>query len=305
MWIFFIRNTVSGAFLHTFSHWQRLFQHLKQWSWILIVCTSCKTSYKVLSHSHWGLGQFVGGWGEVKKSESPDFRSPEVGISPYSQIHCIALCICKLWMGFSVPSIIWVGAELMQITMQRTHPAAKLRMTQDCSRLRNNVIMSGFFVEGRRQTLLYSCKNKKDQKILWRKLVDSYPKWGDDKQVTLKHRNKQSGSNAPITSKHVFPKRSAKMIDGTEKPKIPLNFAKRTAQYNECGFKGRMAPPDWPAIHIIGSCSILMGSIEIETPTIIDLPHNTCHLCTWSRIVGIKAMSCVNSGGGGGCANKL
>ena len=26
--------------------------------------------------------------------------------------------------------------------------------------------------------------------------------------------------NAPITSKHLFPKRSAKMIDGTEKPNI-------------------------------------------------------------------------------------
>ena len=126
----------------------------------------------------------------MKKSESPDFRSPEVGISPYSQIRCIALCVCKLWMGFSVPSIIWVGAGLMQITMQRTHPATKLRMTQDCSRLENNVIMSGFFFEGRRQTLLYSCKNKKDQKILWRKPVDSYPKRSDHKQVTLKHRNK-------------------------------------------------------------------------------------------------------------------
>ena len=43
-----------------------------------------------------------------------------------------------------------------------------------------------------------------------------------------------------------------------------------------------------------------MGSIEIETPTIIDLLHNTCHLRTWSRIDGKKAMSCVNSGGGGG-----
>ena len=31
--------------------------------------------------------------------------------------------------------------------------------------------------------------------------------------------------NAPITSKHVFPKRSAKMIDLTEKPKIPSKFA--------------------------------------------------------------------------------
>ena len=43
---------------------------------------------------HWGLGQFFGGgrggsplklggggWGVVKKKESPDFRSPEVDIS--------------------------------------------------------------------------------------------------------------------------------------------------------------------------------------------------------------------------------
>ena len=32
--------------------------------------------------------------------------------------------------------------------------------------------------------------------------------------------------------KHVFPKKSAKMIDGTEKPKL-LSFAKRAARYNE------------------------------------------------------------------------
>ena len=57
---------------------------------ILIVCTSCKTSCNDLSHFDWGLGQFVWGgggrlplkfWGVVKKRESPDFRSPEVGIS--------------------------------------------------------------------------------------------------------------------------------------------------------------------------------------------------------------------------------
>ena len=49
----------------------------------MIVCTSCKMSYNVLSHSHWGLGQFFrgGGGGKVKKRQSPDFRSPEVGIS--------------------------------------------------------------------------------------------------------------------------------------------------------------------------------------------------------------------------------
>ena len=52
-WIFHIHSTVSGAFLQLFySHWQRLFLASKWWSWILTVCTSCKTSYNVLSHSH-------------------------------------------------------------------------------------------------------------------------------------------------------------------------------------------------------------------------------------------------------------
>ena len=44
---------------------------------------------------------------------------------------------------------------------------------------------------------------------------------------TLKHRNEQSGS------------RCAKMIDGTEKPKIPSKFAKRVARYNEFGYNNR------------------------------------------------------------------
>ena len=48
-------------------------------------------SDNVLSHSHWGLGQFfrgvgggvieIRGGGVVKKRQSPDFRSPEVGFS--------------------------------------------------------------------------------------------------------------------------------------------------------------------------------------------------------------------------------
>ena len=45
--------------------------------------------------------------------------------------------------------------------------------------------------------------------------------------------------NAPITSKHVFPKRSAKMIDVTEKPKIPSKFAKCAARYNGFGYNAR------------------------------------------------------------------
>ena len=53
----------------------------------------------------------------------------------------------------------------MQITMQRTRPAwptkTKLRMTLDCSRIAEEIAMiSGLFVKGRRQTLLYSCKRQ-------------------------------------------------------------------------------------------------------------------------------------------------
>ena len=40
-----------------------------------------------------------------------------------------------------------------------------------------------------------------------------------------------------MTSKQVFPKRSTKMIDSTEKMKIPLKFGKRAARYNEFGYK--------------------------------------------------------------------
>ena len=63
-----------------------------------MVCTSCKTSYNVLNHSHvtnWGLDRIVGrgdrgqgGWlffflggGMMQKRESPNFRFPQVGIT--------------------------------------------------------------------------------------------------------------------------------------------------------------------------------------------------------------------------------
>ena len=57
-------------------------------------------SYNVLSHSHWGLGQFFGGGGRgvieipgglVKKRQSPDSRSPEVGISGNAMLELIRM----------------------------------------------------------------------------------------------------------------------------------------------------------------------------------------------------------------------
>ena len=55
-----IYSSVSGPFLHLFHHWQRL-----SWKWIVMVCTSCKTSYNVLSNSRLSGGSGSGsgdGW---------------------------------------------------------------------------------------------------------------------------------------------------------------------------------------------------------------------------------------------------
>ena len=60
---FFNHCTVSGAFLHVFSHYQRWFCQLQWWMRILIVFAWYKTLYNVLTHFHviiWWLGQFVG-----------------------------------------------------------------------------------------------------------------------------------------------------------------------------------------------------------------------------------------------------
>ena len=59
--------------------------------------------YNVLSHSHWGLGQYFGGGevveipgGVVKKRQSPNFRSPEVGISDNTTGNCCSVAF--IWM---------------------------------------------------------------------------------------------------------------------------------------------------------------------------------------------------------------
>ena len=62
----------------------------------------------------------------------------------------------------AVAKKIWGWLHVMQIII-RTHPACptkrKLRMNLDCSRIVKKIaVVSGIFVEGRRRTLLYSCK---------------------------------------------------------------------------------------------------------------------------------------------------
>ena len=154
----------------------------------------------------------------------------------YSHIRCIALHVCKLRMGFSVPSNIWVGPELMLITMQRTRPAwpakTKLRMTVDCSRIAiwQEADIALFFQETRIRKIRKIFEENWST-IARNRAITSNEPW--------KTETNKVDRNAPITSKHLFPKRSAKMIDGTEKPKIPSKFAKHAARYNEFGHNKR------------------------------------------------------------------
>ena len=91
-------------------------------------------------------------------------------------------------------------------------------------------------MDGRSQALLCNLASgvdirKKDQKDLRIKLVESCPKQDDHKRETLKHRNKQTGSESTNhkfqtmtfgtrSSKHLFPE----MNDGTEKLLIQSKF---------------------------------------------------------------------------------
>ena len=139
-------------------------------------------------------------------------------------------------LGFSVPSIILVKAGLMQ---------------------KNNVTCSASLAENDSRQLKNSEGNRDGEWIFcWRKeadvalflqvsrmrqiikiceanltIVDYSPNWGRSQRTNLETRNQQNWSRSTNhesqtmtfwtpASKHVFPKRSAKMIDGTEKPKI-------------------------------------------------------------------------------------
>ena len=161
----------------------------------------------------------------------------------YSQTRCIALLVCKLRMGFSVSSIIWVRAELMQITMQRTRPVWPAKTKKNDSRLLKNS-------EGNRHDEWNFCREQEADIALFlqetiirniRKIFEeNYSIFARNRAITGNEpwntEKNRVDRNAPITSKHVFPKRSVKMIDGAEKPKILSKFSKRAAWYNEFGY---------------------------------------------------------------------
>ena len=144
----------------------------------------------------------------------------------YSQIRCIALRVSKLRMRFCVPSIIWVGVELMQITRQRTLPAwpakTKLRMTLNCSRIANEIAMiSGIFVEGRRQSLLYSCKRpQKASKKTSRSLPETMRNRVITSSEPWKTETNKVDGNTPITSKHLFQRGPLRWLTEQKHPKF-------------------------------------------------------------------------------------
>ena len=91
---------------------------------------------------------------------------------------------------------------------------------------------------GRHSFILAKDRNMKDHEKLRRKIVDHCLKQCETgrSQAANLETQRQTKWNAPITSRHLFPKGSAKMIDGTERPKIPSKFGKRAARYNEFGY---------------------------------------------------------------------
>ena len=146
-------------------------------------------------------------------------------------------------MGFSVPSIIWLGVELMHITMQCNSPslARKNKIENDPKLLKKS--------KGNRDDEWNFCWGQEAdiaflQETRIRKIIKSFEAnwliiaWNGEitSSEPWNTETNQVDRNAPITSKYVFPKRSAKMIDGTEKPKTPSKFEKHAARYNEFGY---------------------------------------------------------------------
>ena len=119
----------------------------------------------------------------------------------------VSRCVfAKLRMGFSVPSIIWVGVEfflIMQITMQCTLPAwpTKKKIENDPKLLKNsegNRDDEWNFCWGQEADIALFLQETRIGKIIKsfeeNSVADHCPRQFNHKQWTLKHKNKQSGS---------------------------------------------------------------------------------------------------------------
>ena len=137
--------------------------------------------------------------------------------------------------------------------------------------------------------ILASDKNKVRKISLWSKLDDYSLKWDDHKQPTLKHRNKTNrfkSTNHKLktmtlwtrsTKYHVFPKRCAKMIDWTEKAKIPLKQKAQHKKYNKfCSIYGRTTlKDDQFSNHAIKLIGFLLLKAWFLSPFYIQLSRCT------------------------------
>ena len=127
-------------------------------------------------------------------------------------------------------------------------------MTLDCLRIAKEIaLVSGFFVEGKEADfalLLQVTRIMKIRKICEANFKTSrlLPERGrsqsnepwDTKQTKRSKSTDHESQTMTIWTracKHVFPNRSANMIDGTEKPRNPSKFCKRTARNNEFLYK--------------------------------------------------------------------
>ena len=127
----------------------------------------------------------------------------------------------------------WSGVNANHNAKHSPSLACKHKTENDSRLLKNSegiTMMSGLFVEGKRQEWEWSEKFSKNTSRL---LPET--EWSQATNLETQKQLNKVDQNAPITSKDMFPKRSAKKKP--EKPKIPVKFAKRAARNKEFGYK--------------------------------------------------------------------
>ena len=159
-------------------------------------------------------------------------------IGLYCQIRCIALRVLNgFWVFCSINHLSGGGVNIKSQCLNALSQLGPQKQNWEWRRKPQWWVEFLSRERGRHCFILARDKNKKDQKTLSSKVVDYSPKQGDQKQRTSKHRNKPNGSKSynhksqtmtfwTRSSKRVFPKRSAKMINGTENPQNSFEVCK-------------------------------------------------------------------------------